>query len=350
MLAPQKVTLAGLPRLNQGDRPQAEFKQTPLDFQVIEQLDVADDGEGEHQWLWVRKEGANTNFCAEKIARFAGVSAKNVSYSGLKDRQAVTWQWFSVQLPGKETLNWEELNDEEMSVERVIRRTKKLKSGFHDGNRFVIRLSDVSSPQQLEALWKSATEKGVINYFGEQRFGRNGDNVAQAERWLMASRPARISRNKRSLYLSSLRSYLFNQIVAERLRQFGPEGTLAGDCVMLKGSQSVFTVEQWDDELRQRLANNAIYLTAPLVGTINKPLVKDEAEAFESSFLEPYKNWLEALKKLRVDAARRTLLLRVKEPKLSWQGKDAELRFTLPSGAYATTVLNEIVDLSGESR
>lgn len=350
MLAPQHVTLNELPRLHHGARPRAEFKQTPKDFQVIEQLEVTDDGEGEHQWLWVRKEGANTNFCAEKIARFAGVSPKNVSYSGLKDRQAVTWQWFSIQLPGKETLNWDELNDKEMSVERVIRRTKKLKTGFHRGNRFVIRLADVSSREDLETLWEKVSEQGVINYFGEQRFGRSGDNVAQAERWLMAERPARISKNKRSLYLSSLRSYLFNQIVAERIRQFGIDGRLAGDCVMLEGSKSVFTVEQWDDELSQRLLTNNIYLTAPLAGSTNKSLVQGEAEEFELSCLQPYESWLQAFKKLRVDAARRALLLRVEAPEINWHGDDAEIRFTLPPGAYATTVLNEIVDLSGDSR
>jgi len=350
MLAPSQVSLAELPRLHKGDRPKAKFKQTPEDFQVIEQLDVADDGEGEHQWLWVRKTGANTNFCAEKIARFAGVSERNVSYSGLKDRQAVTWQWFSIQLPGKETLNWNELSDEEMSVERVIRRTKKLKTGFHRANRFVIRLANVSSREALEKLWQGVSERGVINYFGEQRFGRSGDNVAQAERSLMASRPPRISRTKRSLYLSALRSYLFNEIVAERIRDFGIEGHLEGDCVMLEGSQSVFTVEQWDDELKQRLANNNIYLTAPLAGSTTKPLVKGEAEAFEQRFLQAFDSWLQALKKLRVEAARRAILLRIENPEMSWQGKDAELRFTLPSGAYATAVLNEIVDLSGESR
>ncbi|MDV6315281.1 tRNA pseudouridine(13) synthase TruD [Idiomarina sp. HP20-50] len=350
MLAPQQVTLAELPRLHSHPRATANFKQTPQDFQVIEQLEVSDDGEGEHQWLWVRKEGANTNFCAEKIARFAGVSPKNVSYSGLKDRQAITWQWFSIQLPGRETLNWDALNDDEMSVERVIRRTKKLKTGFHRANRFVIWLTEVSSRDALEQLWKDVSERGVLNYFGEQRFGRSGDNVIQAERWLMSERPARISRNKRSLYLSALRSYLFNEIVAERVRQLGIEGTLAGDCVMLHGSQSVFTVDHWDGELRQRLLNNEIYLTAPLAGSTDKPLVKDAAEAFESSLLQPYGNWLQALKKLRVSAARRALLLRVENPEICWHGDDAELSFTLPSGAYATTVLNEIVDLSGESR
>ncbi|MCA1766944.1 MAG: tRNA pseudouridine(13) synthase TruD, partial [Idiomarina sp.] len=232
----------------------------------------------------------------------------------------------------------------------VLRRTKKLKSGFHRANRFVIRLANVSSKEDLETLWQAVSEQGVINYFGEQRFGRAGDNVAQAERWLMADRPARISRNKRSLYLSALRSYLFNQIVAERISQFGAQGMLAGDCVMLKGSQSVFTVEQWDDELKQRLLNNDIYLTAPLAGSNNKPLVKDEAESFEFNLLQPYESWLQALRKLRVDASRRALLLRLEEPEISWQGNDAELRFTLPSGAYATIVLNEIVDLSGDSK
>lgn len=350
MLAPEQVSLKHLPRLHAGVRSTAQFKQSPADFQVIEQLEVADDGEGEHQWLWVKKTGANTQFCADKIARFAGVSGKQVSYSGLKDRQAVTWQWFSVQLPGQETRDWTQLNDDEMSVERVIRRTKKLKTGFHRGNRFVIRLRDITDRLALEVLWKKVSEQGVLNYFGEQRFGRSGDNVAQAERWLTADRPARISRNKRSLYLSALRSYLFNELVAKRVSQFGVQGTLQGDCVQLNGSHSVFTVEEWDSALQERLMNQDIFLTAPLAGAVRKPLVCAEAEAFESQFLSEYDSWLKGLAALRVDASRRALILPIESPELEWIENGAELRFTLPPGAYATTVLNEVVNLSGDSQ
>ena len=351
MLAPETVNCQELATLNAGEKPSATFKASPEDFQVIEQLTVEDEHDGEHQWLWVRKRGANTVFCAEKIARFAGVSPKQVSYSGLKDRQAVTWQWFSIQLPGKDTLDWQSLNDDEMTIEKVIRRTKKLRSGLHSGNRFVIRLHSVSDMALLKERWKQVTQNGAINYFGEQRFGRNGDNVAAAERWIMASRPKRLSKAKRGLYLSALRSFLFNLMASERAKQLGADSLLEGDCAMLAGSNSMFTVEQWDHELKQRLASKDIEIALPLPGSANKSMSAGESADFEDKLLEPYQSWIEALAKLRVDEGRRAWKVIPGEPELKeLDGSTVELSFTLPSGAYATTILNEIATISGEHK
>ena len=351
MLAPETVNCQELATLNAGEKPSATFKASPEDFQVIEQLTVEDEHDGEHQWLWVRKRGANTVFCAEKIARFAGVSPKQVSYSGLKDRQAVTWQWFSIQLPGKDTLDWQSLNDDEMTIEKVIRRTKKLRSGLHSGNRFVIRLHSVSDMSLLNERWKQVTQNGAINYFGEQRFGRNGDNVAAAERWIMASRPKRLSKAKRGLYLSALRSFLFNLMASERAKQLGADSLLEGDCAMLAGSNSMFTVEQWDDELKQRLSSNDIEIALPLPGSAKKTMTAGESAAFESRLLAPYESWIEALAKLRVDEGRRAWKVIPAEAELNELDEaTVELSFTLPSGAYATTILNEIATISGEPK
>lgn len=351
MLAPEQVNCQALAALNVGEKPNAAFKASPEDFQVIEQLNIDDEQEGEHQWLWVKKRGANTAFCAEKIARFAGVSPKQVSYSGLKDRQAVTWQWFSIQLPGKETLDWQQLNDDEMTVERVIRRTKKLRSGLHTGNRFVIRLHNVSDMALLKDRWHQVTQSGAINYFGEQRFGRFGDNVAEAEKWILASRPKRLSKTKRGLYLSALRSYLFNLIASERVKQLGADALLDGDCAVLAGSNSMFTVEQWDDELKQRLSSNDIEIALPLPGSAKKTMTAGESAAFENRLLAPYESWIEALAKLRVDEARRAWKVIPAEAELNELDEaTVELSFTLPSGAYATTILNEIATISGEPK
>lgn len=351
MLAPESVDCEALATLIVGDKPNADFKASPEDFQVIEQLQVDDEKDGEHQWLWIKKRGANTVFCAEKIARFAGGSLKQVSYSGLKDRQAVTWQWFSIQLPGKATLDWQQLNDEEMTVERVIRRTKKLRSGLHSGNRFILRLHNVSDMSLLKTNWRQVTESGAINYFGEQRFGRNGDNVAAAERWILASRPKRLSKAKRGLYLSALRSFLFNLIASERLRQLGFDSRLNGDCAVLSGSNSMFTIEQWDDELQQRLIHNDIKIALPLPGSAQRSMTAGESAEFERTLLAPYQSWIDALAALRVDEGRRAWKVIPAEPKLTvLDTNTAELEFTLPSGAYATTILNEIAMISGEHK
>ncbi|MGM0525582.1 MAG: tRNA pseudouridine(13) synthase TruD [Pseudomonadota bacterium] len=333
-----------LPRLNQV-RTTAAFKQQPEDFQVREQLQVEDEGEGEHQWLWIRKKGANTRFLAERLAQFAGVNPRQVSYSGMKDRNAVTWQWYSVQLPGSELLDWSQMDVSGVSVERIIRRTKKLKLGFHKANHFIIRLRDVADKSQFEENWNALCEKGTLNYFGSQRFGHDGQNVNSARQWIAADKPAKISKAKRSLWLSALRSYLFNHIAAARFQQH--EVTpLPGDCVMLQGSQSVFTVQQWDEELLTRLESGDIQLTCPMPGEDGPGKVEGQAREFEQQQLSEYSDWIADFAKVRLKASRRPWQLFLQQPKLTWQQADVIIEFALPTGSFATTCINELIDLA----
>lgn len=332
------------PRLNP-QQTQARFKQQLDDFQVREVLDVEDEGEGEHQWLWVNKEGANTRFVAEKLAKFAGVHPRQVSYSGMKDRHAQTQQWFSVQLPGQQLLDWSAMQLPGVTIEQVIRRTKKLKLGYHKANQFRIRLRDVADPQCLTDNWQRLCQQGTLNYFGSQRFGHQGGNVEQGLQWLQQTPPAKVSKAKRSLWLSALRSYLFNQTVAARWRQHQLQ-PLAGDCVMLHGSQSVFIADQWDPELQQRLAEGDIQLTAPMPGEDGPGKVSAEALTFEQQTLAPYQDWFELFAKVRLKASRRPYRLQLSDPSLQWQDNDAIVSFTLPTGSFATTCINELIDLA----
>jgi len=332
-------------RLN-SKRTQAQFKLHPEDFVVTERLDVADDGEGEHQWLWIRKRGANTQFVARQLARFADTSPKNVSYAGLKDRNAVTEQWFSVQLPGQETLDWQQLNNEEFQVLKVIRRQKKLKLGLHEANQFKIRLRDVVDKGLFEQNWNSLVSDGTLNYFGPQRFGHDQNNLTRGFEWLRAGGSnKRVKKPEQSRLLSSVRSFLFNQIASSRYQQYGFE-TLAGDCVMLSGSQSVFHVEQWDDELKQRLTTGDIQLTAGQPGWVSKPLISGEAEQFETDCVSPWADIIDCLASKKVKASRRAMRLKPTDPELCWDGSDAVIYFELPKGSFATACISELIDLS----
>jgi tRNA pseudouridine13 synthase len=327
-------------------RTQAQFKLHPEDFVVTERLDVADDGEGEHQWLWIRKRGANTQFVARQLARFADTSPKNVSYAGLKDRNAVTEQWFSVQLPGQEPLDWQQLNNEEFQVLKVIRRQKKLKLGLHEANQFKIRLRDVVDKGLFEQNWNSLVTDGTLNYFGPQRFGHYQNNLTRGFEWLRAGGSnKRVKKPEQSRLLSSVRSFLFNQIASSRYQQYGFE-TLAGDCVMLSGSQSVFHVEQWDDELKQRLTTGDIQLTAGQPGWVSKPLISGEAEQFETDCVSPWADIIDCLASKKVKASRRAMRLKPTDPELCWDGSDAVIYFELPKGSFATACISELIDLS----
>tara|TARA_B100000700_G_scaffold271586_1_gene314539 strand:- start:1061 stop:2122 length:1062 start_codon:yes stop_codon:yes gene_type:complete len=327
-------------------RTQAEFKRAPEDFIVTERLVVADDGEGEHQWLWIRKRGANTQFVARQLARFAGTSPKNVSYAGLKDRNAVTEQWFSVQLPGQDTLDWQQLNNEEFEVIKVIRRQKKLKLGLHEANQFKIRLRDVADKAVFESNWNTLITEGTLNYFGPQRFGHDQNNLTRGFEWLRAGGSnKRVKKPEQSRLLSSVRSFLFNQIASARYQQLG-FSTLAGDCVMLAGSQSVFHVEQWDDELKQRLASGDIQLTAGQPGWVSKPLTSGAAEQFETECVSEWADIIECLATKKVKASRRAMRLKPIDPELIWDGGDAIVSFELPKGSFATACISELIDLS----
>lgn len=323
-----------------------QFKASADDFQVTEQLElpVTDESQqiGEHQWLWVKKTGANTAFVAGQLAKFAGVKERDVSFSGLKDRHAVTYQWFSVQLPGQALLPWETLEHPEFSVEKAALQPKKLKTGTHRANHFVLKIRQIDDVEAFNQRWLQIVEQGVPNYFGAQRFGHNGQNIEQAKRWFAGQLKRRLNRNQIGLYLSAARSFLFNQVVSERISQqrLTPE---LGDAVMLQGSQSFFVVDTLDASLLERYSQGDIMLTAPLPG--NDKWASTEAIAeLEQSICQQYPELMKGLAKQRIDHARRPLLLKLQSPQLRWLTDDcAELEFSLPRGSFATSVLRELM-------
>ena len=322
----------------------ATLRAVPADFTVEEELGFEVSGAGEHCWLWVEKENLNTADAAQRLARFAGLRERDISYAGLKDRNAIARQWFSLHLLNRE-VDWASWNDPALRLLRVERHNRKLRRGAHRGNRFDIVLRDVRG--DIDALTERLQRiggQGVPNYFGEQRFGRDGRNVESARAWIAGGR-RRLKAHQEGLHFSSLRAYLFNRVLAERVEQGNWNVPLAGEVFMLDGSASVFR-EATDDTLRERVERGDLHLTGPLPGRAAGLAPEAEVAALEQRCLDEDEALVQALAAAGVDAARRSLRLRPAD--WSWEplGADAwRLRFALPSGCFATGVVRELARL-----
>ncbi|HET6545200.1 MAG TPA: tRNA pseudouridine(13) synthase TruD [Rhodanobacteraceae bacterium] len=312
------------------------------DFEVDEELGFEPEGVGEHAFLLVEKRDANTEWVARQLAGFAGVIPSAVGFAGLKDRRAVARQTISVQLPGRADPDWAALAIPGVRVLSAVRHNRKLRRGAHRGNRFRIRLRRVRGARD-EAGHRLATiaARGVPNYFGEQRFGRNEGNLVSA-RALFAG--ARMPRASRSLSLSAARSYLFNLVLAERVRAGTWDRAMDGDVWMLAGSHSVFGPEQWSERLTGRLAAFDIHPTGPMWGR-GDLRSGDRVREMEQAVAGANGELSAGLAAAGLEQERRSLRLRVRDLTHEWEAPDSlVLAFRLESGAFATTMLRELCD------
>ena len=320
----------------------ADLRTHNSDFIVHEILPFAPTGEGEHHMLHIRKNGMNTVQVAEMLAKFAKVHPKEVTFAGQKDKHAITEQWFGIRIPGKETPEWMSLNDEKLTILSSHRHGKKLRIGALLGNRFVLTLRNVTDMAQLTSRLNLIAEKGVPNYFGEQRFGHDGKNLVLGRQMLSGVKPVR-DRNKRSMFLSAVRSNVFNQVVSYRLVNKGL-APIDGDCVMLAGSKSYFVAEQWDDVVTARLAEKDIQLSAPLWGR-GQVLAQGLAAELESAAIVDLKDDLLGLEEAGLNQERRPMMLEAQAMKWHVEAEDVlVLEFILPAGCYATSILRELVN------
>ncbi|MFK7829391.1 MAG: tRNA pseudouridine(13) synthase TruD [Congregibacter sp.] len=306
----------------------ARLRTVPQDFQVSEQLGWEFSGDGEHDYLWIEKTDANTEWVARQLASHAGVPAKDVGYAGLKDRHAVTLQWFSV--PRWNAPVWGELDIEGVRIIDVQRHLRKLRRGAHRANTFRITLRLDAGPDADGVAKRLAMirKDGVPNYFGEQRFGREGGNLRLANDWAAGRR---LPRNKQSFAISTIRSFLFNQALAGRVQEKTWNQFVPGDIANLNGTRSVFDVLEISDELRQRCREMDVHPAGILAG--------------EGSNAVP-EIWQTALDQRRVERGTRSFRLPVQD--LTSQTAEAAmvLSFTLERGAFATAVLRELCDFA----
>jgi tRNA pseudouridine13 synthase len=319
------------------------IRSCPEDFRVDEELGFEADGEGEHLLINLRKRNRNTDQVARELARHAGVRARDVSYCGLKDRVAVTTQWFSIWLPGKPDPDWSVVEDDDVQVISQARHRRKLPRGALRANRFTLVLRDIQGNRDaLQQRLNTVKENGVPNYFGEQRFGRNGSNL-QAAQAMFAGRKVK-DKHLRGLYLSTARSFLFNEVLAERVRAANWNQVLPGEALMLAGSRSYFIANEIDDEILRRHAEGDVLPSGPLWGRGELPS-QLEAQELELSVLAGQTIFREGLEKAGLKQERRSLCLSVEDFQWQWlpEGEHLQLQFSLPAGCYATSVLRELV-------
>jgi len=318
------------------------LRSAPEDFQVREVIHFPLDGAGEHAWLWVRKCGANTDWVAKRLAERAGVAPGAVSYAGLKDRHAVTEQWFSVHLPGKADPDWSAIHPD-FTVLEAVRHSRKLRRGALSGNLFRITIRDLAGDlAALATRWQLITTAGVPHYFGEQRFGHDAGNLLRAEAMLGGTEPVR-DRHQRGLYLSAARSALFNTVLARRITDGTWNQLIPGEVLMLAGSHSIFPAGDGDEVLRQRVADFDLHPTGPLWGA-GELLSSGAARMLEEAVAAEWPIFRDGLPAAGLKQERRALRLLVTAGRLELpESGVAVVEFQLPAGAYATTVLRELV-------
>ena len=338
----QKIPIPTWPYVYGGPSGTGKIRVIPEDFLVFENLSFQPSGSGEHVFLLIRKKGENTDYVARQLARFANVRQRDIGYAGMKDRHAITTQWFSVWLPGKAEPDWQFLNSETMNVFQVIRHDRKLKRGALNGNSFNITVLDWQGNQekcisQLEQI----RINGIANYYGEQRFGHHGRNVAKA---LDMFRGMKVNREQRSLYLSAARSFIFNQILSARVKQQNWNKAVMGDCFMFDRSNSFFQTEFPDADLVRRMEEKIVHPGGTLWGK-GRECVSGVAQAIEQTVMTSFSELAQGLIAADVELSLRPLRVMVTD--MEWQIKDIttlQLSFSLPAGSYATSVLREIID------
>ena len=205
-------------------------------------------------------------------------------------------------------------------------------------------LRNAEETDELKVRLDFLAKNGFPNYFTEQRFGRDGNNLTQALRWANGEIKVK-DRNKRSFYLSAARSEVFNLIVAKRIELGLAQQVLNGDILQLNGSHSWFVADQAEDltQLQQRLIQQDILLTAPLIGEEDKSAVD-----FENEIFAQHQALFDLMRQERMKAARRPILMQPQQFQWQFEPNGLRLKFYLPAGSYATALARELVNIADE--
>ncbi|MDC1435760.1 tRNA pseudouridine(13) synthase TruD [Gammaproteobacteria bacterium] len=323
----------------------ASYKVDNEDFQVKEILNFEPDGDGDHLFLYVEKNGLTTQDVQKQLMQYFDLPAKDVSFSGMKDKQALTQQWFSVKQGNGDLAVTNELNSNQLTVQRSLKNKRKLKRGSHRTNQFAIRLRDLSGKPDalIERLNRIALE-GVPNYFGQQRFGRNEDNVTKAKQLFDGSLKIK-DRYQRGIYISAARAYLFNQVLTRRVETGAWNSYMPGDIMSLEGTSSSFKPIQWDQVLADRLDKKDIHPSGPMWGS-GELLSDDLCAALEMEVINTEADLKSGLEQIGLEQERRALRSMPRNLKYSTEDDSTILvEFSLSKGAYATSILRELVKL-----
>jgi len=334
--------LSSLAYLNGSPKSTGKLKAEPIHFQVKEDLGFDFSGEGEHLMVRVRKTGENTSFVANELAKACDVKSKDVSWAGLKDRHAVTEQWLSVHLPKGGTPDLSSFLAQHASIEVIEtgRHNKKLRPGDLVGNHFNITLTEVSDVEDVTRRLQSIHQHGVPNYFGSQRFGNQGNNLDEARRWGRENVRTR-NQNKRSLYLSAARSWIFNAIVSNRIKQGLFTQVIEGDCIQTKEGMVLAETQQLL-ALNERILSGDAAITAAMAGDNDLP-TQSEALMIEQPQLDAEPDLMALIRGNRMRHERRNIVLKPQNLTWSIEKDSVKLDFSLEAGCFATSLIRELI-------
>jgi len=322
----------------------ARIRQQAEDFNVNEELSFEPSGEGEHEFVYLAKTNLNTEDVVKILAKHADVPRRSVSFAGMKDRQAVTKQWFSIQLPGQTGPDWRLLEDSaDIRIVKVTRHSKKLKRGAIKYNQFELILSEVvANKEDVETRIERVKKLGAPNYFMQQRFGYLSQNLNRAYELFAKKEPMR-NKKTRGFFLSSARSYLFNEVSSQRVGNKTWDALEEGDVYILNGTRQFFQDDGDDTQIQKRLLEHDIHCSGPMFG-IGDSLTKKDVNVLEEAVFENNAVFCDGLKKAKMDIARRSLRVVPQEFEFEWLESDRlRLVFKLPSGSYATAIIREII-------
>jgi tRNA pseudouridine13 synthase len=333
--------MATLPCAHGGPAGRAQLRAEREDFVVREWLGWEADGAGDHLLLKVRKRGANTLWVAKQLARLAKIDPRDVGFAGLKDRDAVAEQSFTV--PARSALGeaWMGVTGEGFEVIGAARHRRKLKRGALKGNDFTIVLRAFEGDATvLEQRLRAIAAAGTPNYFGPQRFGRDANNLRTALAWFSGSATPQ-DRWQRGFALSAARAAIFNAVVARRVQDATWNRLLPGEIVNLDGSGSVFVADTIDTGLAERCERLDVHPTGPMWG--GPASASGAAAAIEAEVAARHDVLARGLSEARLEPERRALRIRVEGLEWAIAGDVVELQFRLHRGAFATAVLHEVI-------
>jgi tRNA pseudouridine13 synthase len=322
------------------------IRTIPEDFQVHERPLYLPCGQGEHLYLAVTKRGLSTPDLVRRLSSVLGVKTLAIGVAGLKDSWAVTTQMVSVQGVLPDRLSRLVVGDQILKVEVLGRHRNRLRTGHHAGNHFrlVIREVAAHASESVPAVLEQLIRRGVPNYFGPQRQGKRGDNYRIGAALLNdPDRRETMSRAKRIWYLNTYQSFLFNRIVAKRIGHV--DHVFVGDWAMKLENGACFPVE--NAELEQPRADRfEISPTGILFGSRvswadGEPGQIENAVITEAGATR--EALIEAAKACGFRGERRALRVQLTELDWSLDGSVLTLSFALPPGAYATSVLQELM-------
>ena len=320
-----------------------KLKVCPEDFEVVEVPAYSPSGEGEHVFAWIEKRGLGTRDAVQRLCEVLGVEVRDAGWAGLKDRQALTRQWISLGGTTAEAVSRAEV--EGLRVLEATHHTQKLRVGHLKANRFTIRLRDFDPARMNDAraVLKRIERDGLPNYYGEQRFGRDGDNARRALAWVRGQERAPRSLFHRKLQMSALQSEIFNRFVADRVETSTLGEVSAGEIAKKHATGGLFVVEDAEAEQR-RVEAWEISATGPIFGAKMR-WPEGPALAREQRLLADAELTLSELAKWKRigPGTRRFVRVPVSELRAELAENTLHLEFTLPAGSYATILVREIL-------